>query len=171
MAARRTDASYIVEAVARRNREIKATIPRDPSPSLLPLFLPFSSKQSPPDLIFSIKTPPLHEISTKRNETKFSKLLPNFFRLSIVKTQTSPPTMKYRPIKSRRRGGCERLSKVTRPTRPFDEGRRKRCLVQRTGIPKFPLRYRCFSLSLSLSRSRNCLVRSIERNLIPIASG
>lgn len=92
MAARRTDASYIVEAVARRNREIKATIPRDPSPSLLPLFLPFSSKQSPPDLIFSIKTPPLHEISTKRNETKFSKLLPNFFRLSIVKTQTSPPT-------------------------------------------------------------------------------
>ena len=106
---------------------------------------------------------PLHEISTKRNETKFSKLLPNFFRLSIVKTQTSPPTMKYRPIKSRRRGGCERLSKVTRPTRPFDEGRRKRCLVQRTGIPKFPLRYRCFSLSLSLSLSLEKLPRSLDR--------
>ena len=152
MAARRTDASYIVEAVARRNREIKATIPRDPSPSLLPLFLPFSSKQSPPDLIFSINP----STKSRRNETKRNSrnYCQTFSACPSLKPKLLPQLMKYRPIKSRRRGGCERLSKVTRPTRPFDEGRRKRCLVQRTGIPKFPLRYRCFSLSLSLSLAR-----------------
>lgn len=134
--------------MARRNPEIKE--PRYLQPSLHPSsFSSFFFEIIAADLIFSINS--LHEISTIQRNSR------NYYQTFSACPSLKPkllPHDKISPDKIATTRGCERLSKVTRPTRPFVEGRRKRCLVQRTGIPKFPPSPLSLSPPHSLDRTK-----------------